>query len=110
MAQTLEDLHEALGDRHVVIARELTKMFETVARMPLEVARAWIEDDPDRSRGEFVLIVEGRPVDAKAAADPRAVLQTLLAELPVKQAVALAVKLTGGKRNELYALALELKG
>jgi 16S rRNA (cytidine1402-2'-O)-methyltransferase len=109
VAQTLADLHEALGDRHVVIARELTKMFETVARVPLEVARTWIEEDPDRTRGEFVLIVEGRAVETNEGADPRAVLETLLAELPVKQAVALAVKLTGGKRNELYALALELK-
>jgi 16S rRNA (cytidine1402-2'-O)-methyltransferase len=56
-----------------------------------------------------VLVVEGRPVERTSALDPRALLETLLADLPLKQAVALAVKLTGGKRNELYALALELK-
>jgi 16S rRNA (cytidine1402-2'-O)-methyltransferase len=55
-------------------------------------------------------VIEGRPFEPRAALDPRTVLGALLAELPVKQAVALAVKLTGGKRNELYALALELKG
>jgi 16S rRNA (cytidine1402-2'-O)-methyltransferase len=77
--------------------------------VPLAEARAWIEADPDRTRGEFVLVIEGRAVDRGTAVDPRKVLATLLAELPVKQAVALAVKLTGGKRNELYALALELK-
>jgi len=109
VAQTLSDLHAALGDRDVVIARELTKKFETIARVPLAGARAWIEADPDRTRGEFVLVVEGRAAEPASALDPRPVLETLLAELPLKQAVALAVKLTGAKRNDLYALALELK-
>lgn len=109
VAQTLADLHEALGDRDVVIARELTKKFETIARVPLAEARAWVEADDDRRRGEFVLVVEGRPVEAKPAVDPRELLQVLLAEMPLKQAVALAVRITGGKRNELYQLALELK-
>ena len=110
IAQTLGDLHEALGDRDVVIARELTKRFETIARVPLAEARAWVEADDDRRRGEFALVIEGRPVEAAAAGpDPRAVLTTLLAELPLKQAVSLAVKLTGARRNDLYALALELK-
>ncbi|HET7730806.1 MAG TPA: 16S rRNA (cytidine(1402)-2'-O)-methyltransferase [Usitatibacter sp.] len=110
VAATLADLHEALGDRNVVIARELTKRFETITRMPLAEAAAWVEGHDDRRRGEFVLLVEGRAVEHSTAADHRAVLETLLAELPVKQAVALAVKLTGGKRNELYELALSLKG
>jgi 16S rRNA (cytidine1402-2'-O)-methyltransferase len=108
IAQTLGDLHEALGDRDIVIAREITKRFETIARLPLAEARAWVEADDDRRRGEFVLVIEGRAVEATSGLDPRAVLTTLLAELPLKQAVALAVKLTGGKRNELYALALDL--
>src|SRR6185369_5967089 len=89
VAQTLADLHAALGDRDVVIARELTKMFETIARVPLAQAKAWVESDPDRQRGEFVLVVEGRPVESFPGLDPRKVLETLLAELPVKQAVAL---------------------
>ena len=109
VARTLADLHAALGERDVVIARELTKMFETVARVPLVQAAAWIDADENRRRGEFVLVVEGRPVVSTSPLDPRALLETLLAELPLKQAVALAVKLTGGKRNELYPLALELK-
>jgi 16S rRNA (cytidine1402-2'-O)-methyltransferase len=109
VAQTLGDLHEALGERDVVVCRELTKKFETITRVPLAGARAWVEADDDRRRGEFVLVVEGRPVEAATGLDPRELLVTLLAELPLKQAVALAVKLTGGKRNELYALALELK-
>jgi len=109
IAQTLGDLHAALGERDVVIARELTKKFETIARVPLREARAWVEADDDRRRGEFVLVAEARSVEAAPANDPRKVLEVLLAELPVKQAVALAVKITGAKRNELYALALSLK-
>ena len=109
VAQTLADLHAALGERDVVIARELTKKFETIARVPLADARAWVEADADRLRGEFVLVVEGRALEPGPAIDPREVLQVLLEELPLKQAVALAVRITGGKRNELYELALELK-
>jgi 16S rRNA (cytidine1402-2'-O)-methyltransferase len=109
VAQTLADLHAALGDRDVVVARELTKRFETITRLPLATAAAWVAADDDRRRGEFVLLVEGRPVARDDADRARAVLETLLAELPLKQAVALAVKLTGGKRNELYELALALR-
>jgi 16S rRNA (cytidine1402-2'-O)-methyltransferase len=110
VAQTLEDLHAALGERDVVIAREITKKFETIERVALAGARAWIEADPDRTRGEFVLVVQGRAVEASPSMDTHAVLDALLAELPVKQAVALAVRITGAPRNELYAAALERKG
>ena len=109
IAGTLADLHAALGERGVVIAREITKKFETIERMPLAAARAWIEADPDRERGEFVLVIEGRAVEAAPAIDWHAVLDALLEELPLKQAVALAVRITGAPRNELYAAALERK-
>lgn len=109
VSRTLADLHAALGDRDVVIARELTKRFEAITRLPLAEARAWVAADDDRRRGEFVLLVEGRAVEGASALDPRALLETLLADIPLKQAVALAVKLTGGKRNELYELALSLR-
>ena len=106
--KTLADLHKALGERDVVIAREITKRFESIERVALANAAQWIAEDADRTRGEFVLVIEGR-VPQASASDPRAVLETLVAELPVKQAVSLAVKLTGAKRNDLYAMALELK-
>jgi 16S rRNA (cytidine1402-2'-O)-methyltransferase len=109
IVQTLADLHAALGERDVVIAREITKRFETIAQVPLAEASEWVSADADRQRGEFVLVLEGRPAERAAGLDAKSVLVTLLEELPVKQAVALAVKLTGAKRNELYALALELK-
>jgi 16S rRNA (cytidine1402-2'-O)-methyltransferase len=92
-----------------VIAREITKKFETITRLPLSQAREWVAADSNRGRGEIVLVIEGRKAERASAMDPRAVLEALLAELPLKQAVALAVKLTGEKRNALYALALELK-
>ena len=72
---------------------------------------AWLEADDNHRRGEFVLVVEGAAATelSPPEVDVEAVLKTLLAELPVKQAVALAVKLTGGNRNALYKLALTLK-
>jgi 16S rRNA (cytidine1402-2'-O)-methyltransferase len=106
---TLEDLHQALGERDVVVCREITKKFETITRVPLAGAREWVEADPNRQRGEFVLVVEGRAVERREGLDLTAVLEALLAEVPVKTAVSLATKLTGAKRNEVYAKALELK-
>ena len=108
IAATLGDLHEALGDRDIVIAREITKKFETITRIRLAEAKSWVEADDDRRRGEFVLVIEGRPPPAQGT-DPRDVLAALLAELPLKQAVALAAKITGARRNELYRMALDMK-
>jgi 16S rRNA (cytidine1402-2'-O)-methyltransferase len=76
--------------------------------LPLAQASAWVQGDDDRRRGEFALVIEGREVESRQGPDP-AVLETLLAELPLKQAVSLAAKLTGAKRNALYAMALALK-
>ena len=109
VASTLSDLHAALGDRDVVVARELTKRFETITRLPLKDAAAWVAADEDRRRGEFVLVVEGRAAQPATEGDPRVLLETLLAELPLKQAVSLAARISGGKRNDLYALALRMK-
>jgi len=109
VVDTLADLAATLGERHVVIAREITKKFETITRLPLAQASAWVGSEPDRQRGEFVLVIEGRAV-AEAGPDPKVVLALLLEEMPVKTAAALAAKLTGRAKNELYALALELKG
>jgi 16S rRNA (cytidine1402-2'-O)-methyltransferase len=98
------------GERRIAIARELTKVYETIHRCTIAEADAWLAGDPDRSRGEFVLLVEGAPPPARGADESaRRTLEVLLGELPVRQAVALAAKLSGGKRNELYKLALQLK-
>ena len=104
-------LSSACGDRPVTVCRELTKQFETVATMAASQLPAWLAADANRGRGEFVLVVHGVP-QADAASGPDAhdtTLQTLLAALPLKQAVALAVELTGAPRNALYERALVLK-
>ena len=107
----LQGLAEVCGERSVTVCRELTKQFETVATMPAAQLPAWLAADANRSRGEFVLVVHAlKPSvsdDGVAAHD--ATLRTLLAELPLKQAVALAAELTGAPRNALYARALALK-
>jgi 16S rRNA (cytidine1402-2'-O)-methyltransferase len=111
VAECLHDLNVVLGAaRRVVIARELTKAFESIHVCALAQAGHWIGADTNRSRGEFVLIVEGAAPPARDRDQARRTLEVLLAELPLKQAVDLAVKLTGGRRNELYKLALSLKG
>lgn len=106
------DLCAALGDgRRMLIARELTKIHETLHHCRLGEAVAWLQADEHHRRGEFVLVVEGAAAGpSRSAADAEAVLKTLLDELPLKQAVALGVKLTGGNRNTLYRRALEMKG
>jgi 16S rRNA (cytidine1402-2'-O)-methyltransferase len=106
------DLRAAFGDaRRLVLARELTKLFETIHECALAEAPAWLAADPMRRKGEFVLIVEGAPARVPDTEDAaRRSLSVLLAELPLKQAVALAAKITGGRKNEVYRLALQLKG
>jgi 16S rRNA (cytidine1402-2'-O)-methyltransferase len=110
VVECIEDMAVTLGaERSVVIARELTKMFEQIHRCRLGEAAAWLGADSDRRRGEFVLIAEGAAVRNKSAkSDWEPVLATLLAELPLAQAVKLACKLTGAKKNTVYARALEL--
>jgi 16S rRNA (cytidine1402-2'-O)-methyltransferase len=101
--------------RTLVVCREITKKFETIRRLKLSEAMAWFEADSNQQRGEFVLILSkpsiGGQDGAKTAEDVQLerTLQILLAELPVKQAVSLAVEITGEKKNKVYALALELK-
>jgi 16S rRNA (cytidine1402-2'-O)-methyltransferase len=97
------------GERHIVIARELTKLFESVHACPLKDAASWLCTDDHRRKGEFVLVVQGAPAVAPAAEDAFETLEILLSELPLKQAVALASRISGAKRNALYARALEMK-
>lgn len=97
--------------RRITVARELTKQFEAVTNMAVGDAPAWIAADPNRSRGEFVVVVHARAVvpgaDGDAAtADASRTLELLLAELPLKQAVSLAAAISGSPRNALYRQAL----
>jgi 16S rRNA (cytidine1402-2'-O)-methyltransferase len=107
--ETVADLAAVLGERTLVIARELTKLFESIHSGPLTAALAWLQEDPNRQRGEFVLLVSGAPAGADDGEGER-VLKLLLAEdLPVKQAAKLASAITGVAKNALYERALTLK-
>lgn len=100
------------GDRKVVLARELTKMYEQIFRGKLLDLHAWISADPVHQKGEFVLIVEGETGEENTDTldcTHEELLSTLLDELPVKQAAGIAARLTGKKKNELYRQAMALK-
>lgn len=109
--ECLADLRAAFGDeRRVVLARELTKLFETLHECTLAEAQDWLAADANRRKGEFVLVVEGaQPRTGPDGDAARRTLAALLAELPLRQAVDLAARITGGKRNELYKQALTMK-
>lgn len=98
----------ALGERPVTLARELTKQFEEVTTLPAAELAAWLAGAPQRSKGEFVVLLH--PVAATADdGDSLRVLRLLLQELPLKSAVRLAAEITGASRNALYDTALEWK-
>jgi 16S rRNA (cytidine1402-2'-O)-methyltransferase len=109
--ETVTDLAQVLGgERTLLFARELTKRFEQLHACLLAEATAWLEVDDNHRRGEFVLVVSPpAAVPVETEMEGRRVLEVLLAELPVKQAAQLAAKLTGGRKNALYDLALQLK-
>jgi len=97
-----------LGERPVTIGRELTKQFEEIATVPAQDFPAWLAAQPNRSRGEFVLVLHAAPVAVQPGQELH-VLKLLLAELPLKTAVKLAADITGASRNVLYDAALGLK-
>lgn len=104
-------LATACADRPLSVCRELTKQFETVVTMPAAALPAWLAADSNRIRGEFVVVLHGVSTAGTPGNEDThdATLRTLMAALPLKQAVALAVALTGAPRNSLYERALSLK-
>jgi 16S rRNA (cytidine1402-2'-O)-methyltransferase len=109
---SLADLCAAFGEaREAVLCRELTKLHETLLCEPLGALLARIEADPDQRRGEFVLVVAGSPpVDGGGAGELDRVLHALLeARVPLRQAAAVAARLSGEKRNRAYQRALQLQ-
>ncbi|MEP6723302.1 MAG: 16S rRNA (cytidine(1402)-2'-O)-methyltransferase [Variovorax sp.] len=99
----------ALGPRRVTLGRELTKQFEEIATVAAEALPAWLAAGPQRTRGEFALVLHPSAKADDDAGDGERVLRLLLAELPVKTAVKLAAEITGAPRNALYDTALRLR-
>ena len=111
ICETVEALARVLGgERTLVIARELTKLFESIHTCPLSEALAWLNEDANRQRGEFVLLVSGA-VDVSDTRESERILSLLLDDgLSVKQAAKLAHAITGVAKNALYEWALVLRG
>lgn len=109
LLDSLDDICTVLGpDRYVVLARELTKTWESITGAPIAELVTWVREDENRSKGEMVLIVEG--FKAQQESLPPEALRTLAllqAELSLKKAVALASEIHGVKKNALYKYALE---
>ncbi|MBH9551385.1 16S rRNA (cytidine(1402)-2'-O)-methyltransferase [Inhella gelatinilytica] len=113
IATLAQDLAERWPERLVTCARELTKQFETVTTLTCANLPAALQGDANAQRGEFALVLHAQPAGQGQEGlppDAERMLQTLLNELPLKQAVGLAAQLSGVARNALYARALELKG
>jgi len=108
--ETVTDLAAAFGpEREVVIARELTKKFEEIARLPLGAAAEWIGSNSHRQQGEFVLVLGPKAAaESKDDGEAERILLVLLEDLSVSEAARIAARLTGGSKNALYARALEL--
>lgn len=110
LIDSLDDIRAVLGEsRYVVLARELTKTWESIHGAPIGELLAWVKEDENRRKGEMVLIVEGYKTPAEDAlpADALRTLALLQAELPLKKAAALAAEIHGVKKNALYKYALE---
>ena len=110
--ESVEDIAKVLGEnRQITFCRELTKTFETIYTCPVSHASAWLQADSNQQRGEFVVLIEAASVvkAQEISEEAQRVLKCLLAELPLKQAVALATEITNLKKNDLYELALKLK-
>lgn len=110
--ECVEDMLEIFGsDRELTIARELTKLFETIHTGTLQQVLDWLQADANQQKGEFVLLLSGAEVPEKSEISDQArhMLTCLLVELPLKQAVKLTVEISGENKKALYQLALDLK-
>ncbi len=108
--QSLEDMLDVLGpDRDVVIARELTKTFETIQGMPLGELIPWMEEDENRRRGEMVILIHGyrNSEEEELSAEATRALGILVKSLPLKKAAAAVAEIYNLKKNALYKWGLE---
>ena len=109
---SLRDMADCLGGaRAATVARELTKTFETILHGSLDELLQRVESDADQQKGEFVVLIHGAQARERSAVDAETLrmLEVLLAELPLKQAAALAAKISGLSKNVLYEEGLKIK-
>lgn len=99
----------ALGSRRVTVGREITKQFEEIETVEASALAAWLAASPQRTRGEFALVLHAQEGPAMGTGEGERVLGLLMEELPVKTAVRLAAEITGEPRNALYEAALKRK-
>lgn len=107
---TLQDMQAIFGaERQVVLARELTKRFETFLRGTLAEVVQQVSSDANQQKGEMVILLQGASPEENLGLDTESqrVLKILLRELSVKQAASLAAEITGAKKNRLYEFALQ---
>lgn len=97
------------GERRAVLARELTKLYETVLNDTLQGLYDRVRADVNQQKGEMVVLVHGAEIQAVDESGLRTILEPLIDALPLKQAVALAVKISGANKNKVYELALNIK-
>lgn len=110
IAQTVADIVEVLGpEREIVLAKELTKTFETFFGGSAGDCLTWLTSDPNHQRGEFVLMVAGVKISqTEVSTEAISLLKLLMKELPLKKAAALTAEHFNLKKNTLYQLGLEL--
>ncbi len=106
----IRDMAEVIGaDREVVLLRELTKTFEQIHAATLAGMIDWLAADSNHRRGEFVIVLAGRKLELPGIEAQRAMLKVLLEYMSVKDAAAVASRLTGVSRRMLYQMAVELR-
>lgn len=110
ITESLADMLEILGpEREVVLARELTKTYETIQGLPLGELVSWIEEDENRKRGEMVLLIHGyrEAVNDTLPDEATRTLAILVKQLPLKKAAAATAEIYNLKKNALYKWGLE---
>ncbi|MBI0031837.1 16S rRNA (cytidine(1402)-2'-O)-methyltransferase [Gilliamella sp. B14384G15] len=111
LLETLKDMQTIFGaDKQIVLAKELTKTWETIVSFPVNELIDWLNQDASRQKGEFVLIVAGYTENNKDI-DPKAIntLKLLQKELPLKKAAAITAEIYGLKKNQLYQIGLNFE-
>lgn len=107
---SLEDFIAVFGGaRKAVVARELTKTYESFQRGALQALLAHYQENPDQQRGEIAILLEGAEKVTLSTLEAERILKILLSELPVKKAATLTAEITGLRKNDLYELGLKIK-